>query len=55
MFWGIMISLCLGLPIFFYGNLDNVNWAKIAGSLVAMLGSGVIVYLTRKRLVLAVR
>jgi len=53
MFWGILISLCVGLPIFFYGNLDNINWAKIAGSLIAMLGSGAIVYLMRKRPVLA--
>ena len=43
MFWGIITSLSVGLPIFAYGNLHKVVPMVIGGSLFTVLASGVIV------------
>jgi urea-proton symporter len=48
MFWGILASLSGGFLPFVYGNLYNVTWAKIAGSLIAILASGCIALLSLK-------
>lgn len=45
MFWGILISLSIGLPIFAYGNLYKITLAIIGGSLFTVLASGVTVLL----------
>ena len=50
MFWGIMVSLVVGLPLFFWGNLYNVTEIKIVGSLVTMFASGTIVFLASRRI-----
>ncbi len=41
-FAGIMISLCVGLPIFAYGNLANIAMYKTIGSLLTVSASGII-------------
>ena len=43
MFWGIVVSLSVGLPIFAYGNLYKVVPMIIGGSLFTVLASGTIV------------
>jgi hypothetical protein len=52
-FWGVLASLCVGLPIFAYGNLMNIAAAKTAGSLITVLLSGAVALavtaLSRKR------
>lgn len=42
-FWGILVSLSVGLPIFAYGNLYKITPAIIGGSLFTVLASGIIV------------
>lgn len=49
MFWGILISLSIGLPIFAYGNMYNIIPAIIGGSLFTVLASGSIVLLASIR------
>ncbi|MDP3014022.1 MAG: hypothetical protein Q8M92_07265 [Candidatus Subteraquimicrobiales bacterium] len=44
-FWGILTSLSIGLPIFAYGNLHKITPMIIGGSLFTVLASGVIVLL----------
>lgn len=42
MFWGILTSILLGLPVFAYGNFGGgANWA-VTGSLLTVLASGAI-------------
>lgn len=41
-FWGILLSICVGLPIFAYGNFAKVTSLIIVGSLVAVSASGII-------------
>jgi urea-proton symporter len=41
-FWGILASICIGLPIFSYGNFGNDTPFIIAGSLTTVLASGII-------------
>jgi Na+/proline symporter len=53
-FWGVIVSLVVGLPIFAYGKLENIVPMIIGGSLFTVLASGVIVllfsaYESRKR------
>ncbi|MDO5397172.1 MAG: hypothetical protein Q4G33_04510 [bacterium] len=39
-FTGIILSLCIGLPLFAYGNIANDNLYKVIGSLATLLISG---------------
>ncbi len=41
-FWGIMASMLIGLPIFIFGTLNNIAMLKTCGSLCALLLSGVV-------------
>lgn len=41
-FYGIIISVVVGLPMFGYGLLTNTLWLSISGTLFAVLASGVI-------------
>lgn len=41
LFWGIVLSLTIGLPIFAYGNLMKIVPMILAGSLLTILISGV--------------
>lgn len=41
-FWGILLSIFVGLPIFAYGNFANVTPCIIVGSLATVLASGII-------------
>ncbi len=45
MFWGILVSLVIGLPVFAYGNLNHITAAIVGGSLFTVLASGIIVLL----------
>lgn len=42
MFWGILLSLLIGLPVFAYGNFNGVTSLTIAGSLLTISLSGII-------------
>ncbi len=57
MFWGILVSLFVGLPIFAYGNLHKITLMIIGGSLTAVLASGLIVLMwsayERRKIVIA--
>jgi Na+/proline symporter len=48
-FAGVLASLCVGLPIFAYGNIENIAAFKTAGSLITVLLSGVIALVTAPR------
>jgi Na+/proline symporter len=41
-FWGIMVSLIVGLPVFAYGLLNSQVAISVTGSLLGVLGSGLI-------------
>lgn len=41
-FAGVLTALCVGLPIFAYGNLAGIPAVKAAGSLTTVLSSGLI-------------
>lgn len=41
-FYGVLASLCVGLPIFAYGNIFNDSMLKTIGSLTTVLMSGAI-------------
>jgi urea-proton symporter len=43
MFWGILVSLFVGLPVFGWGSIQNLADWKIAGSLISVGASGLIV------------
>ena len=45
---GIIISLCVGLPIFAYGTLFNISLYKTIGSLITVIVSGIIAILITK-------
>lgn len=48
-FVGILVSLCVGLPIFAYGMLCDISLYKIIGSLTSLGMSGIIAVLAPKR------
>ena len=49
MFWGIIVSLVLGFPLFCYGMLFGGGWMFIApGAIITAGASGLIVYAGRK-------
>ncbi|MDD3337190.1 MAG: hypothetical protein PHI98_17035, partial [Eubacteriales bacterium] len=48
-YWGILVSLCVGLPIFGYGHITGNALFKTFGSVTTVLLSGLIAALfTRK-------
>lgn len=48
-FAGVLVSLCVGLPVFAYGNIAGAAMAKTAGSLIAVLSSGVVALLASRK------
>lgn len=48
-FAGVLVSLCVGLPVFAYGNIAGVAMAKTTGSLIAVLSSGVVALLASRK------
>ena len=46
MFYGILASLCIGLPLFSYAGANGLTDLKIAGSLISVGASGCIVLIT---------
>lgn len=44
MFYGIIASLCIGLPIFAYGNFNKLTPFIVAGSLITVFASGLSVW-----------
>ncbi|MDF2984901.1 MAG: hypothetical protein K0R50_411 [Eubacterium sp.] len=52
-FIGVLISLCLGLPIFAYGNIFNIALYKTIGSLTTVLMSGIVAVLASRKAVRA--
>jgi urea-proton symporter len=48
-FWGIIISIFIGLPIFVYGNFTNITFLIITGSLVTVSASGIITLLGKAK------
>ena len=49
LFWGILTSMCIGLPVFAVGNLNGCTWMIVCGSLFTTLASGVIAVLIKDR------
>jgi Na+/proline symporter len=47
-FWGVIISLTIGLPIFAYGNLHKIVPMIVGGSLFTVLASGITVFAVNK-------
>jgi Na+/proline symporter len=47
-FYGIIVSLSVGLPIFAYGNINKITPLIIIGSLTSVLSSGVIAVLVTR-------
>lgn len=41
-FYGVISSLVIGLPIFWVGSIKNINLLKVLGSLLAVLLSGIV-------------
>lgn len=48
-FAGVLVSLCVGLPVFAYGNIAGIAMAKTAGSLITVLSSGVVALLASRK------
>ncbi len=48
-FYGVIGSLCIGVPVFAIGSVLNVTGMKVAGSLLALLLSGTIALLLSRR------
>jgi len=48
-FYGILTSLVLGLPIFAFGNLKQLPSVIVTGSILTVASSGTIAWLLRKR------
>ncbi len=42
LFWGILVSMLVGLPVFSYGNFAKDTWWTVAGSLGTVLTSGLV-------------
>ena len=49
MFYGILTSLIIGLPMFGYGVVNKILWLSISGTLFTVLASGAIVFLASMR------
>lgn len=48
-FWGIVASLCIGLPIFAVGNIFDLSAWKTIGSLTTVLLSGIVALAASRR------
>lgn len=48
-YYGVLFSLLVGLPIFAYGTLFNISLYKTTGSIITVLLSGFIAFFTTKR------
>lgn len=46
LFYGIIASLCIGLPIFGYGNFNKITPMIVAGSLLTVFSSGITLWVT---------
>jgi Na+/proline symporter len=49
MFWGILLSFFIGLPLFAYGNFLDVPVLSVAGSLATVSISGIVTWLAASR------
>ena len=49
LFWGILLSLCVGLPIFAYGNLNGNVAMTVTGSLLTIGLSGFLSLFSKER------
>lgn len=49
LFWGILLSLCVGLPIFAYGNLNGNVSMTVTGSLLTIGLSGILSLFSKER------
>ena len=49
LFWGILLSLCVGLPIFAYGNLNGNVPMIVTGSLLTIGLSGILSLFSKER------
>lgn len=49
LFWGILLSICVGLPIFAYGNLNGNVPMIVTGSLLTIGLSGVLSLFSKER------
>ena len=52
-FAGVLTALCVGLPIFAYGNLAGIPAVKAAGSLTTVLSSGLVAVIASRKAVKA--
>ena len=52
-FAGVLTALCVGLPIFAYGNLAGIPAVKAAGSLTTVLSSGLVAVIASRKAVRA--
>ena len=52
-FVGVLTALCVGLPIFAYGNLAGIPAIKAAGSLTTVLSSGLVAVIASRKAVRA--
>ena len=50
-FAGVITALCVGLPIFAYGNIAGIPALKTAGSLTTVLSSGVVAVIASRKAV----
>ncbi len=48
-FYGVISSLVLGIPVFTYGNIANIAIYKTVGSLITVLTSGIVALLLSRR------
>ena len=48
-FAGVLTALCVGLPIFAYGNIAGIPALKTAGSLTTVLSSGAVALIASKK------
>lgn len=49
----MLTALCVGLPIFAYGNLAGIPAVKAAGSLTTVLSSGLVAVIASRKAVKA--
>lgn len=50
-FAGVLTALCVGLPIFAYGNIAGIPALKTAGSLTTVLSSGIVAVIASRKAV----
>lgn len=48
-FYGVIAAMCIGLPIFAYGNIQNIAIWKTIGSLTTVLISGAVALVTSRK------